>query len=190
MELWLIRHGETEQATLKNYDAQKKAPNPEAFLSADRWGVEFFRPSGLKNELTELSQEQLRILFSSLCSFRNYDYICCDFVASSSQKCFAFFELAARIVLIDDGKPISLFKNERLWSAYTLIRKEFADEAIIKLTNKWKDQDEFCIPDKSDIYIEYDPDSFRFTGTGIEVEMDRSFGLGVKKLAEKIRRKI
>ena len=28
MELWLIRHGETEQATLKNYDAQKKAPNP------------------------------------------------------------------------------------------------------------------------------------------------------------------
>ena len=28
MELWLIRHGETEQATLENYDRRKKAPNP------------------------------------------------------------------------------------------------------------------------------------------------------------------
>lgn len=28
MELWLIRHGETQQATLETYDYQKKAPNP------------------------------------------------------------------------------------------------------------------------------------------------------------------
>lgn len=28
MEIWLIRHGDTQQATKENYDSIKKAPNP------------------------------------------------------------------------------------------------------------------------------------------------------------------
>ncbi len=169
---------------------QDVAPDPDAFLAVDRWGVEFFCPSRLKNELPELTIEQAQLLISALCSFRNYDYICCDIMASASERCFALFEIASKLILIDDGKPLSLLKNEKLRSAYSFFQSGSAEERSLIVTNKWKNEYDAAPDDKSDIYIENDPDSFRMTSVGMEIEMDRCFGLGVKKLAEKIRRKI
>lgn len=183
---------------------QKTASCPEAFLSVDHWGVEFFRPGRSRNELSELSPEQFLIFVSTLCNARKYDCVCLDMDAASSENCFQRMRMMTQIILINDGSPVSMIKNKRFLNDLNLFRKNDDLGSVLQIRNKWINEERFYSENEAEnvfvpelqicgdinIAIEYDPESFRQTTYGVELELDRRFGLGVKKLAEEIRRKI
>ncbi|MDD2483438.1 MAG: hypothetical protein PHQ50_00205 [Eubacteriales bacterium] len=164
--------------------------DPAAFLTHDRFAVDYFRPGNSINELIELSLADLRDLLASVANFKAYEYICCDVSCFSLKKYFELLSLADRIIHIDDGSPLSIYKNEALLNAYYLATEEENSDRLIRVRNKWQERKASSVENNIDLFIEYDPESFRATTVGLEIEMDRCFGLGVKKLAEKIRRQI
>ena len=167
---------------------------PEAFLTVDRWGVEFFLPGRGRNELSELPPEKFLRFLSALSSARKYDCICFDITAASTENCFTFMQMMKQIILIDDGSPAALLKNKRFLKDLDAVGIADIAGSLVQVRNKWASQktfeDAIQNREEADIFIEYDPESFRQTVSGMEIAMDRRFGLGVKKLAEEIRRKI
>ena len=167
---------------------------PEAFLTVDRWGVEFFLPGCGRNELSELPPEKFLRFISALSSARKYDCICFDVTAVSTEICFTLMQMMKQIILIGDGSPAALLKNKRFLKDLDAAGINDMAGSLVQVRNKWTAQKTFedAIQniEEADIFIEYDPESFRQTVSGIEITMDRRFGLGVKKLAEEIRRKI
>jgi|GEM_PF-1339558 len=168
----------------------KKAPDPCPFLSKDLWGVEYFRQNHLRNEASELTAKELEHFLSEISWFCSYDYICLDFPSSLCETCFTVFDLADGAAIISDGGAICEHKNEKLLKAYEARGKTGKKLRVISVLNRWNAESERIPPDRKDIVISFDESSFFRTDGSIEIEMDRSFGLGVKKLAEKIRGQI
>lgn len=59
------------------------------------------------------------------------------------------------------------------------------DKRIIAVTNKWESSKEFTtVNDK--IYVEYDPESFEYTDLKININLQRRFGIGIRRVADEI----
>ncbi|GAB1475443.1 hypothetical protein MASR2M70_02750 [Bacillota bacterium] len=165
----------------------------EAFTINDYQGLNFFRPAKGKNELPDLNCEQQLRFFNSLVESSPYDIVFIDFLFTATPETRQLASLCMKLFIIDDGTPLSIYKNNRsLWD----ISREgpclpFADARgeedmrILALTNKWEPSKDFLIP-KGRICIENDPDSFELTDSKININLQRRFGIGIRRIADEI----
>ncbi|MDD2216273.1 MAG: hypothetical protein PHR60_02035 [Eubacteriales bacterium] len=168
---------------------QHIATYPDGFLFVDEWGVECFHPSNGMNESKWLSEEKLSHLLKTLCNSRNYHYICLDFDVHISQSLLYLLKSCQKILLIDDGRPLSIYKNQRFKTVLHTLYGEDLESRMIPVRNKWNGEvREEILP--AEYYLDYDEESFQIRGNRIEINIHNGFGMGVKKIAEEIRGKI
>ncbi len=156
----------------------------DSFLMCDNYGLCTFRPSKGINELPRLSEEQKRFFLDSLCGSGRFLYILIDFQGRVSADTEHLLKVCHKIFLVDDGRPLSFWKNQRFLE---LLPKEVFEDMQQKLcfvTNKWTGQEEEIPMER--IVAERDDDSFLAADARIHISLHRGFGLGVKKIADQI----
>lgn len=158
----------------------------DVFIKTDLHGLSTLRPARLKSELWDLTPDELIAFIKSLHELNVFDHIFVDFPFDETEKIYSLLRLCNKILLVDDGKPLSNFKNERVTKNSLA---DFCNEAkelenkIITVTNKWEENNK-AVKDTKNYYIEYDPDSFSYRGNEIEINLTRRFGLGIRRMAD------
>ena len=161
----------------------------DSFIYKDEYGLEVFRPSKGINELIMLSKEDTSYFLESVCKFRNYHYICIDFKASGSEQSMYLFNNCNKIILIDDSSPLSIYKNNKFEKYLNIFLNQKLDDKIIRVRNKWVAKEE-NLPSPEILVLENDTESFIYGEDFIEININYGFGMGVKKLAEEIRKDV
>ena len=157
----------------------------DGFLISDPYGLCAFRPSKAINELAELSREQQMQFMDSICTSGRFRYVVIDFCGQVSDGTWQLMLLCSKILLIDDGQPLSFLKNDKFISHIPLEVFEEIKDGIYPVTNKWMPKDEE-IMDPNRFYLENDQESFQVTESNINIGLHRCFGLGVKKIADEL----
>lgn len=161
-----------------------KATFLDAFLYTDAYGLSYFRPSKGLNELLSLSEQELLFFLESIVKKQEYTYICIDFPLDTSEVSTLLLKTCQHIYLIDDGSAVSINKNEKILDHIVRINEEEIINSFKQIRNKWSDN----IKLPAGVHaLEYDINSFINRGSFIEMNLDRSFGLGVRKIVEEIR---
>ncbi|MGI6728021.1 MAG: hypothetical protein ACOX4P_05620 [Anaerovoracaceae bacterium] len=162
------------------------ATYPDYFLFRDEYGLEAFRPSKGTNELKGLSWEKLSYFLEAICNNRNYRYICLDFKGDISTQTFYLMKACKKVLFVDDGKPLSIYKNQRLLNCLHFLYGENFEEKILQVRNKWTGGTDL----PGDFFLDYDKECFHIGEKCIEINNNTGFGMGVKKIADELREKI
>lgn len=164
--------------------------NPEAYLIDDLQGLKAFRPGQVDNQLLSLSKEEISPILRDLAYNGGFNIIILDIPGHVPVFTRDFFDSLSRLILVDDGKPLSLFKNLKWMDKW----KNDMDKTTF-VTNKWdgrKDEFEYdpssqvCEGELEKAYIEYDPHSFK---SG-KIDINRRFGIGIRRLADELADKL
>lgn len=165
------------------------ASNLDNFIITDEYGLNAFRPSKGINELKFFPSDKLSFFIEKIIKSRRYKYICLDFNADTSPQMIFLLQCCSRVFLIEDDSPLSKYRNRRLLNYLNYNCGENPKDQIIRIHNKWTGDSE-RLQQKETITVDYDTDSFRYCETHIEISINQGFGMGVKKIAEEIRRKV
>lgn len=159
-------------------------PDLGEFLFHDSYGVESFRIRSDRNELADLSWEQSEIFLDALLQSRRHDYICVDFDGDGTEKSKRLALSSFRLFMIGREGVLSEARKKQLLDSWNLTEEESAS-LIVDVCN-------FCKEEKrgNTVYVPKDEGSFREKNGYVEIGLHRAFGLGVRKLAEEIRRNV
>ncbi len=157
----------------------------DGFIISDMYGLCAFRPAKGPGELSGLPDELQDKFFDSLYESGRFRHIFIDFPARMPGGIEHLMKYCHKIFLIDDGQPLSLWKNHRFIESISTEVFEEIEEHIIPVTNKWSPRDGEVWED-SRIFVEYDEESFVKSDFQIEISLQRRFGLGVKKIADEL----
>lgn len=180
----------------------------EAFTISDEYGVDTFLPSGGRNDLKCLTKEELACFIKHICDSNRYDYIVFDLPCDLSEETVLLMNLCSRLALIHNDSPISQFKFQKFKDYLNivkpiktenelihdeLIRDELICGDLIHIVNmaehieyNQEEKGRASGDSRSWIYIEKDDNSFRSTAEHLDIDINHTFGIGIKKIADEI----
>lgn len=167
--------------------------HPEGFTVSDEFGVEVFYPSKGRNDLNELTQEELILFFKVISDSCRYDYIILDLNSDLAEKTLYLMSLCSKIIMIQSDDPVSAFRTQKFISYMDqLTDSKWKDRAILavnkanSLESVMEEGDVSYSDGLKRIHIEKDDNSFRFTANHLDIDISHVFGIGVKKIADEI----
>lgn len=161
------------------------APLNDGFLIDDLKGLSAFRPGDVENQLLNLSGEELGRFLDRLAFNSDFDYIILDMAGDMPSLSVKLLDSCHGILLVDDGKPLSLYKNEiwmQKWSPDDGNHK--VQEKILTVTNKWESS--MDVDTWENFFLEYDPSSFEWEGDLLNISISTKFGVGIRRLADEL----
>ncbi|MGI6748586.1 MAG: AAA family ATPase [Anaerovoracaceae bacterium] len=165
----------------------------ESFVSNDSYGVETFSPSGSINDLRYLNNEELIIFLESIYESNRYDFIIVDLNCDLTECTQLLLEQCKKIVLIQSDRPVSSYKNEKLITSMESLGIIKSAEILIFVINmrtgidsEIDNYEDGNTKKHRQIYIEDDKASFCLINSSMEISIDHSFGIGVKRIADEI----
>jgi cellulose biosynthesis protein BcsQ len=165
------------------------ADRMNAFLIKDAFGLETFRSSDNINELATAQVELVRKFMEQVFLWNEFEYIVLDFQLEASKRCHWLLSSCDYVLVVDDGPYTEARKTQLLLDHWRQRTGSDSEKTLLFIHNKWEgDDEETGTNEKEHLSIEYDPESFHRYGDRIEIEMDRRFGMGVKKIATTIRK--
>lgn len=156
----------------------------DAFLLHSNYGIDTFRPGKGANELRTLGKRETQVFLESVTKRKAYPFVIIDFPLDTSALTVDLLLLCHKLYLIEDGKPTSALKNQKILQ---LLEHQFVDGLpyLNRVCNKWTDQQEE-FEKTYDYYVEADEDSLQSIDRQIQIRLDRIFGIGVIKIAKEI----
>lgn len=165
------------------------ADRMNAYLIKDAFGLKTFRSSNSINELATAQVEMVRKLLEQVVLWNEFEYIVLDFQLEASRRCHWLLSSCDYVLAVDDVPYTEARKTQLLLDHWRQRTGSDPDKNLLFVHNKWDGYDEQTgTNEKKYLYIEYDPESFHCCGDRMEIEMDRRFGMGVKKIAATIRK--
>lgn len=166
---------------------------PEAFIACDEFGVEYLYPSKGRNDLIYLTQDEIVHFLKTISESCRYDYIALDLKNDLAEETLFLINLCSNIIFIRSEDRISELKSRKCM-AYLLQHNVLENtERVLEAVNKAagheteKDQNPNVFPKNDKVfYIEEDGNSFRIAPNHIDVDIDHNFGVGIKKIADRI----
>lgn len=163
------------------------------FVAIDEFGVEFFPSSKGRNDLNYLSKEELIYLIKVLSDSCRYDYIIFDMNNNLSEETLALMEQCSQMLLVQNNSPVSIYKSNKLLD-FLNEKNIFEQNRILAVINKTDhlEMDVSYINQKQEmncltkIYIERDEGSFQVLNNQLEININHSFGVGIKQIADEI----
>lgn len=176
------------------YLFQKKNGNICSFLDSftyrDPFGVSTFYPNEGRNELKQLTPDELSYFINTLIESRKYDYIILDFSCDLNEETKHLLHYCSKIVFITTEREIHRYKEKLLLDYFSQI---FNPEKLITamnqslfLTEYKENKSNSANQTKSVIRIEKDDNSFCYNNEKIEISINQIFGLGIKTLTNEI----
>ena len=174
-------------------ESESLCSRPEAFTACDEYGVEYLYPSKGRNDLTFLTQNEMVHFLKAVSESCRYDYIALDLKNDLAEQTLFLINLCSKIIFIRSEDRISELKS-RKGMAYLLQHNSLENtDRILAVVNKAAgpeaetDENLNIFPKKDKaIYIEEDGNSFRIAPNHIDVVIDHNFGIGIKKIADRI----
>lgn len=156
----------------------------DAFLLHSHCGIDTFRPGKGINELRALGRSQMQLFWESITKKNAYPFVILDFPLDTSTLTLELLILCQKLFLIDDGKPTSLLKNQKLLQ---FLEHQLEEELpqFTRVRNKWTEQQEESLM-PYDYYVGVDEDSLQSIDRQVQIRLDRSFGIGVMRIAKEI----
>lgn len=182
--------GERNLSDYLYYALEKKDPELthafNLFCSSDDYGLQTFALAKGRNELADLSLDALHTFLDGLLCGGYFDYFLLDLPKQLSATTFYLLERAAALVLVFDRSPPSRVYQETL-AVHLEKLGVSCPQKIITVHNRMpvdvtQRQQGVC----ADIEIEEDPQSFLWTDQSVSISINHLFGLGVKKIGEKL----
>lgn len=164
----------------------------ESFTVTDEFGVETFYPTGGRNDLNELTQEELVQFLKVISDSCRYDYIVFDLKSDLSEETLFLMNLCSRIILVQKDDPVSGFKSGKLEAYLKQEARKFSGRCILAVNKTSSpepvhEENEICVfKSLKKIYIEKDDNSFQFGWNHLSIDISHTFGVGVKKIADEI----
>jgi cellulose biosynthesis protein BcsQ len=168
----------------------------DSFLCKDEYGVETLLPSEGRNDLSLLGQDELERFIQSISGTKRYDYIIMDLKNDLAEQTLRLVDMCSRLVVVRSSDAISKFKTEKMFrfmettgaldrhQDHILVTNRSSDNAAVDSLQN--DEKEILPKSPHHISVEEDRNSFRFRGERIEIDICRSLGLGIKRIAEEI----
>lgn len=167
----------------------------DGFVFKDEYGVEAFSASNGRNDLKCLSNKELNYVIKILSDCCRYDYIILNLSSDLTQGTMLLLGLCCKIIMAEQENPVSEYKLKRMCNYLDGLSFLSAQERLICITNgrsggyekkiKNNPKEDPSNPVKK-YYIDKDESSFLFTGDHLEINLNHSFGLGLKTLSEEI----
>ncbi len=161
----------------------------DSFIISDQYGLYAFRPSKGINELPGLSPDNLFQFLNSILKTGRFQHIVLDLPARMTDNVAMLLKYSHKLILIDDGMPLSVWKNKCFLENISPELYEEIKRKTIKVTNKWIPGEEIEIADDR-LFVESDEDSFTMYGNIVDIKLHRRFGVGVRGIADELTAKI
>lgn len=173
------------------FTKEKDVLNTEGYVVKDNYGLWSFRPSKGPNQLPGLDPDQLLRFLQSISSNNKYSYVFLDFHGQANAYTELLMQCCQLVLLIDDGRPLSRWKNRKLLENISHERKDDIQNKTVAITNKWQNSaDEYGTSDDNKLFIEYDDESFIREDGFIDINLHRRFGIGIRRIADELAAKI
>lgn len=163
------------------------------FAVSDEFGVDTFYPSSGRNDLTLLTKEELACFIKTISDSGGYDYLVFDLNCDLSEETLFLMNHCNHIILIQSENPVSQYKNKKLTAYLKKMNSMNLADDMICVVNQMnyfdcgmnEEEERNSIHPKK-IYIEKDESILRFTGNYFEMNINHSFGLGIKKIVDEV----
>jgi cellulose biosynthesis protein BcsQ len=165
----------------------------ESFTVFDEYGVETISPTGGRNDLNELTREELIQFLKIISDSCRYDFIILDLNSDLSDKTLFLLSLCRKNILVQNDDPISRFKTRKLEAYLSISAMKKIKESFILTTNNalstssdQEDSSTGSLPYRKEIYIERDDNSFQTMRDHMDMDITHGFGMGIAKIADEI----
>ncbi len=165
----------------------------ESFTIGDEYGVETIATTGGRNDLSELTQEELIQFLKVISDSCRYDYIALDLKSDLSDHTLFLLRLCSRGIVVQNDDPVSRYKTSRLEACFNTPDMENIKGRLILITNNAAGTETGGIGCESynfqyqeSISIERDENSFRNVGSRMDIDITHAFGIGIGKIADGI----
>lgn len=166
--------------------------HPEGFTLHDEFGVESFYPTKGRNDLNLLTPEELIYFLKLISDSCRYDYIAIDLRSDLSEETLFLMNQSCKIILIQNDDPVSEFKTHKLLVYLEQCSFKYKDRMILAVNKAYshesemKNKEAFNLHKLKSIHIEKDENSFRYASNHLDIDINHSFGIGIKKIADEI----
>lgn len=174
----------------KNCDLCRR---PSGFTSADHCGVETFYPTKGRNDLNNLSQEELIHFFKIISDSCRYDYVVLDLKGDLSEATLFLANQCGKIILMQNDDPVSVHKTRKLAAYLGQTGFDGLTDRILLTVNRSsgaeyydEEQDDTFYSRMKKIHIEKEDNSFRYASGYMDIDINHAFGVGMKKIAEEL----
>ena len=164
----------------------------DGFISTDEFGVDYFPSSNVINDLNLLSKNELDYLIKILSDSCRYDFIIFDLNNNLSEETLFVMEQCNKIILVQNNSFASVYKNEKMLNYINNVNPSKLTD-IFCITNEIEDLENALLKNKEleinrlkNIYIEKDESSFHLLDNYLEININHSFGVGIKKVSDEI----
>lgn len=165
----------------------------DSFTISDEYGVETFSPTGGRNDLNELTRDELIHFLKVISDSCRYDHIIFDLKNDLSAETMYLLSLCRRIVVVQTDDPISRFKTRKLETYLSMSDIENPDGRFILIVNRTNsvnpdqgDSDSGSLKIRNKIYIENDENSFHSAPGHFGIDITHAFGIGVGKVVDEL----
>lgn len=166
---------------------------PECFTSSDDYGVETFYPSKGRNDLNYLSRDELMSFLKTISDSGRYDYITMEMKSDLTEETMFLLAQCGKVVLIRNDDPVSELKNRKFLAYMERLDIINLKENFLLAVNRtgfrepgWTDETDIYDQKLRRVDIEKDDHSFRFALNHLDIDINRTFGEGIRKIAGEI----
>lgn len=169
----------------------------ENFIFTNQYGVEAFYPAMGKNELTQLTSEEILHFIKFLGNSNRYDYIVLDLSETLNEQTLELMESCFKTLIIEKDELVSIEKTNKILNYFEKTTSEKFNAGLIKVRNMVisvkEIEDDFNFESRNEeledptfLQIENDSSSFLIKESMKEINMDNGFGLGIKEVVRHI----
>jgi cellulose biosynthesis protein BcsQ len=163
------------------------------FTTADHYGVETFYPTGGKNDMNFLTQQEHIQFLKIISDSCRYDYILLDLKSDLSDDTLFLANQCGKIILMQNDDPVSALKTKKMIAYLDQAGFSGLINRMISAVNRSigceYEQDgnkDFLSGSMKKYFIENDGSSFRYASGQMDIDLNHAFGVGIKKITDEL----
>lgn len=172
------------------YSSRGRKVNLDSFLGKDGYGTHYFKPVAGRNQLKTLTGEEFSDFINNLIEAEWLEYIIFDCSNCLDENTLWLLKNSYTIVYIFDNRYAadSRVSVENVDPVIQYLKEKTTPGILERMINvaNGKEADEIELENQETIFMESDPGSFQSTNGKIQINIERGFGQGIRKLADKI----
>lgn len=165
----------------RNADPARAAPFFPDCLLRDAWGVTTLRPGYGGSEWASLTTSLGEAALAAAAGLAGAERTVADFSLTRSETSRWLYATCDPLIVVHDGSGPARQKNLRGLEFLEAEISRVPGARLLTVQNKWRPSEQ---PSgmENELCIEWDTGSFQRKGAGIQINLERGFGIGVERI--------